>query len=56
MLDKIQCNLCNSIFETDVDWVRQNGRVFCPSCCKSFEVDVKPTEDTDEDYLGDFYD
>ena len=44
----IDCKYCEETFSTPLEWARENGRVFCPSCCKSF--DVKISEETRADY------
>lgn len=35
------CPLCNSLIEIDIAWAKKNGRVFCGTCCKSFDVIIK---------------
>ena len=44
--DHIKCPYCKSIIKVDIDWIIKNGRVFCPSCCKAFDLSV---EDDDEE-------
>lgn len=44
----IDCKFCEETFSTPLEWARDNGRVFCPTCCKSF--DVKISEETRADY------
>lgn len=36
----LDCPYCNHNVEVDVSWARQNGRIFCGTCCKSFDVKV----------------
>lgn len=41
------CPFCKSIVEIDVSWAIYNGRVFCGTCCKSFDVRIgEETEST----------
>jgi len=47
-LISITCKYCEETFSTPLEWARDNGRVFCPTCCKSF--DVKISEETRADY------
>ena len=47
----IQCIYCKYPMEIDLDFAIKNGRVFCGTCCKAFEVDFekkKIKEDEDE--------
>ena len=43
----ISCPFCKSTVEIDISWAIRNGRVFCGSCCKSF--DIRVGEETDDD-------
>lgn len=36
----VNCPFCNYNVEVDVSWARKNGKIFCGTCCKSFEVKV----------------
>ena len=36
----IDCPYCSSNVEVNIEWAKKNGRIFCGSCCKSFEVKV----------------
>jgi len=38
------CPYCKSIVEVNIDWAIRNGRVFCNSCCKAFDVRVGEEE------------
>lgn len=33
----IRCIFCKHELQTDKKFAKENGRVFCPHCCKSFE-------------------
>ena len=46
---ELDCPFCNYKVETDKDFVNKNGRVFCTTCCKSFDVKIR-VETQDEDY------
>ena len=35
---QLECRFCPTIIEVPKSWIIHNGRVFCPGCCKSFEV------------------
>lgn len=42
----ISCPFCKSTVEIDISWAIRNGRVFCGSCCKAFDIRVgEETED-----------
>lgn len=42
----IPCPFCKSTVEINISWAIRNGRVFCGSCCKSFDIRVgEETED-----------
>lgn len=41
----IPCLFCKSTVEINIDWAIRNGRVFCGSCCKSFDIRVGEEED-----------
>jgi uncharacterized protein YbaR (Trm112 family) len=49
----IKCPICQNDIVVSIEWAIQNGKIFCPDCCKAFDVSIKEDED---DYLGDFYD
>lgn len=44
------CPFCNSVVETTESWAKENGRLFCNTCCKSFPVgvDYDRSEEADE--------
>jgi transcription elongation factor Elf1 len=50
----MECPFCKSDLEIDIEFAKKNGRVFCGSCCKSFEVKIqeKSVRDRDYDYDG----
>lgn len=35
---QLKCKYCDSTNEYPLKWVQANQRVFCPCCCKSYEV------------------
>jgi transcription elongation factor Elf1 len=35
------CPFCNSEVEVDQDWAEKNERLFCGTCCKSFDFNVR---------------
>jgi transcription elongation factor Elf1 len=37
----IECPFCEAEIEIDVEWLKKNGRAFCPNCCKAFDAKVK---------------
>jgi len=41
------CPYCRSIVEVNITWAIKNGRVFCNSCCKAFDIRVGE-EETEE--------
>jgi transcription elongation factor Elf1 len=53
---KIRCPYCDSLFEVDADWIVKNERVFCNTCCKSFEVKLTEKEEKPTNYYGEYYD
>jgi endogenous inhibitor of DNA gyrase (YacG/DUF329 family) len=50
----VECPYCGAHFSVDRDWLEENKRTFCGTCCKAFDVEAEK-EDTD-DFYGDFYD
>ena len=36
-----KCPLCSGSIEVPKKWAENNGRVYCQTCCKSFEVDTE---------------
>lgn len=48
---RLECQFCNSIIEVPKEWVIKNLRVFCGSCCKSFDVRIQlePEQEEEED-------
>lgn len=49
----IICPYCKYPLKVDVEFAKKNGRVFCNTCCKSFEVVLEEEEDK---HIGDFWD
>lgn len=41
----IECKYCSSPIEVPLNWAKQNGRVYCPTCSKSFDVVIQMTVD-----------
>jgi transcription elongation factor Elf1 len=41
----VECPFCNYPVEIDVDFAIKNGRVFCGTCCKSFEVNIQSEQE-----------
>lgn len=40
MIDQtIDCPLCRYPLEICINWAQKNKRVFCGTCCRSFDVD-----------------
>ena len=37
----IECPFCEAEIEIDTEWVKKNGKAFCPHCCKAFDVFLK---------------
>jgi uncharacterized Zn finger protein (UPF0148 family) len=56
----ISCPYCKYPVEIDVEFTKKNGRVFCGTCCKAFDVKLQDVpkkhfiteEETDDDYDG----
>jgi transcription elongation factor Elf1 len=42
---KIKCPYCESAVKVDFNFAKENGRVFCGTCCKSFDVEIDDTEE-----------
>lgn len=47
----VKCPFCNTQNSVSIDWIKKNGRIFCPVCCKSFDISVKE-EDNEEDGIA----
>lgn len=47
---RISCLCCEGIVEVDKSWAETNGKVFCNSCCKSFDVEIQEEDNSTEDY------
>lgn len=39
-----QCPYCKYTVMIDLKWAEKNGRVFCGTCCKSFEIHIGEEE------------
>lgn len=39
------CPICKYPIEIDIEWAAKNGRVFCGTCGKSFEVGLRESSD-----------
>jgi transposase-like protein len=58
---RVECPYCQEIVEVPKKWAIENQRLFCNSCCKSFEISIKskeeeePTDNSDSDYADGFY-
>lgn len=39
------CPFCKSVVTIDVKFAKSNGRVFCGSCCKSFDIHIEEDEE-----------
>jgi len=48
-IEHIRCPFCKSEVEVDVLWAKLNGRVFCGSCCKSFDLRIEEEDDEPEE-------
>lgn len=44
----VECPFCDTRTSVPLEWLKKNGRVFCPTCCKSFDIFIKE-EDNKED-------
>lgn len=45
----IECPFCDTHTNVPLEWLKKNGRVFCPTCCKSFDILVKEDDNEDEE-------
>ena len=53
----VDCKVCGAEVESTVEFIKQNGRLFCGNCCKAFPVDNIKIRSTDEnDDFGTFTD
>lgn len=46
---RIDCPYCDELVEAPRAWAIKNERLFCNSCCKSFEVEVQSKEEQNEE-------
>ena len=53
MSNYIFCPLCNAEVELDVEWAEKNGRLFCGTCCKSFEIKLEKNTRYPDPYVSD---
>lgn len=44
-IEHINCPFCKNEVEVDVRWAKLNGRVFCNSCGKSFDLRIEEDEE-----------
>lgn len=49
----VYCPLCDSEVELDQEWARKNERLFCGTCCKSFEFKLPRIPTCDYAYTPD---
>lgn len=47
-IEYCKCPFCGYTVEIDVAWAKKNGRVFCGTCCKAFDLRI---EEDDEDEI-----
>jgi len=42
--------------EVDIEFARKNGRIFCNTCCKAFDIALEEEKEdkTKSDYYGGF--
>lgn len=45
---RVNCIYCGNSFDTSLDWVKTNGRVFCDTCCKCFDLKLDNVEEIDD--------
>ena len=43
----LECPHCNHPVTTDRDFAEMNGRVFCTTCCKAFDVKIRKSQPDD---------
>lgn len=48
-MNVVACPFCKYTVEIDVIFAKKNGRVFCGTCCKSFEIFIKEDEPETEE-------
>ena len=36
-----KCPICDSIVEVDIAFAKQNGRIFCGTCCRAFDISIE---------------
>ena len=44
-IQKIDCPVCGYEVEFELTWTRDNGFIFCGTCCKSFGVTILAEEE-----------
>lgn len=44
-IEYTKCPYCKSVVEVNIDFAIRNGRIFCNSCCKAFDIQVGEEED-----------
>ena len=40
-----KCPFCKSVVKVDVKFAIKNGRIFCNSCCKAFDISIEEEEE-----------
>lgn len=53
---KTKCPLCKSEIDIDVEFAVKNKRVFCPECCRAFDVDISEKPKYEEYSDVEYYD
>ena len=49
---RISCKYCDHAIDCSVSWIKLNERVFCDTCCKSFEIKLDiPEEKSEDDFI-----
>lgn len=44
----VECPICGSEVNIDIEFAKKNGRVFCGSCCRAFDIELKEKDEEDE--------
>lgn len=44
-IEYTKCPYCKSVVEVNINFAIRNGRIFCNSCCKAFDIHVGEEED-----------
>ena len=43
-IEYTKCPFCKSVVEVNVRFAKENGRIFCNSCCKAFDIMIEDDE------------